>query len=118
MREKFLGMPRLDLRGKNHWNWRDDRDSLKKENRRNDPAYVAWAREVKVRDGFICRINNEDCSGSVVAHHILSWSKFPELRYKINNGITLCHAHHPRKRVDEQRLIPILKGLVEAKVQI
>lgn len=35
-----------------------------------------------------------------------------KLRYDINNGITLCHAHHPRKRADEAKLSPYFKELV------
>ena len=94
------------------WNWKEDRSLLKKQNRRNDPAYVDWRKRVWLRDNFKCRINNSDCSGRIEAHHILGWSKYPELRYEINNGITLCQAHHPRKRVDEQRLIPMFQELV------
>ena len=45
-------------------------------------------------------------------YRILSWRDYPELRFNINNGITLCHAHHPRKRAEEKRLIPIFKELV------
>jgi hypothetical protein len=37
------------------------------------------------------------------------------LRYNINNGITLCQFHHPRKRVEEQRLIPFFQNMVEVK---
>ncbi len=51
-------------------------------------------------------------TGKVIAHHILGWSAYPELRYEINNGITLCHFHHPKKRIDEGRLIPIFQKLV------
>ena len=28
------------------------------------------------------------------------------------NGITLCQAHHPRKRAEEKRLVPVLQRLV------
>jgi len=61
---------------------------------------------VKGRDGWKCKIANADCDGKIEAHHILSWRDYPELRYQPNNGITLCHAHHPRKRVDEAKLLP------------
>ena len=40
------------------------------------------------------------------------FGKWPELRYDINNGITLCHFHHPIVREEEKRLIPTYKELV------
>ena len=45
-------------------------------------------------------------------HHILSWKDYPELHYQINNGITLCHAHHPRGKENEAKLSPYLQSLV------
>jgi hypothetical protein len=92
--------------------WIKDRTKLKKDNERNDPTYQEWRLNVWKRDNFKCKINNEDCNGKIIAHHILSWRKYPELRYNINNGITLCQAHHPRKRAKEKRLIPMFQELV------
>ena len=79
---------------------------------RRSSAYRDWRSQVLKRDNFKCRIANQDCSGKVIVHHILSWRDYPELRYNINNGITLCQAHHPRKRAEEKRLIPFFQGLV------
>lgn len=98
--------------GENHWKWLKDRTLLKKDNLRNDSAYKEWRKEVWERDGFKCRIADNKCNGRIEAHHILSWSEHLELRYKVNNGITLCHAHHPRKRAEEKRLIPTFQELV------
>jgi len=74
--------------------------------------YRFWMFAVKGRDNWKCRIANEDCNGRLEAHHILNWIDYPELRYEINNGITLCYAHHPRKRAEEKKLIPFFKELV------
>ena len=64
------------------------------------------------RDNWKCKINNSDCKGRLEVHHILGFTKFPELRYDINNGITLCHFHHPRVREEEKRLSPYFMELV------
>ena len=37
-----------------------------------------------------------------------------KLRYEINNGITLCHAHHPRGRAKGKQLTPYFQELVLA----
>ena len=99
-------------KGEKAYNWIKDRTQLKNDQKRNDSAYQEWVKQVKKRDNNTCKINNEDCSGYCIVHHILRWSEYPEERYNINNGITLCQYHHPRKRIDEQKLISIFQKLV------
>ena len=99
-------------KGEKNYRWIIDRTKLVKRQERNDSAYYDWRKRVWLRDNFKCKINNCDCSGKINAHHILGWAEYPELRYEINNGITLCQAHHPKKRAEEKRLIPTFQELV------
>lgn len=92
--------------------WIKDRSKLSKKQIRNDYAYQEWRKFVWIRDGFTCKLKNNDCNGKIISHHILPWRNYPEQRYEVNNGITLCHYHHPRKRVDEKRLEPTFMELV------
>ena len=78
-------MSRNQPKGCNHYKWKEDRSTLKKSNRRNDPAYKEWRLNVYKRDNYKCIINNEDCNGRIEAHHILGWHSHPNLRYNINN---------------------------------
>lgn len=108
----WLGKKRLSMIGENNFNWIKDRSKLVKRQERNDSAYKYWRRQVCLRDNFKCKIGNADCSGRLEVHHILGFKDHPELRYDINNGITLCHAHHPKVRAEEKRLISEFQGLV------
>lgn len=103
-------------KGTQCYNWIADRSKLAKLSNgneyRNSPAYKEWSRGVRNRDGWKCKISNDDCCGRLEAHHILGYSEHPELRYSLNNGITLCHAHHPRVRSEEKRLSPYFQSLV------
>ncbi len=101
-----------DVSGKNNPSYKEDRSTLAKKQERNDYAYQDWRKQVWLRDNFKCKIANPDCKGKIEAHHILSWRDYPELRYQLNNGITLCHAHHPRKRSEEAKLSPYFQSLV------
>lgn len=94
--------------GTPHWKG----EKCKKRQERNDPAYSNWVRSVKKRDSNTCRLKNKGCSGYNIVHHIKGWTKYPELRYKTNNGITLCQAHHPRRRAKEKRLEEKLQNLI------
>lgn len=100
--------------GENSPNWIKDRTQIRGRHERtyHDSDYKIWRGRVYSRDGFKCRVNNKQCKGRIEAHHILAWRDYPELRYKTNNGITLCHAHHPIKRAEEKRLIPYFKKLL------
>lgn len=101
------------LTGIDNPNWIEDRSKIKTyDDRRDDSNYKIWRKEVYTRDNFRCKINNKDCDGRIEAHHILDYDNYVELRYKTNNGITLCHTHHPRGRVKEKRMIPIFQELL------
>ena len=98
--------------GENNWRWITDRTQLKKTTGRKSRAYWWWKKQILIRDNNKCRINNNECVKLLEVHHILRWANYPELRYDINNGITLCHAHHPRGRENEAKLSPYLQSLV------
>lgn len=107
------GIEYLQIRGENHHFWKGGREFWKvSEKKHLCTKYKYWMLSVKKRDGWKCKIANTDCSGRLEAHHILNWVDYPELRYEINNGITLCRAHHPIKWAEEKRLIPTFQELV------
>jgi hypothetical protein len=107
-------MPQIT--GENNYLWIKDRTTLKRysevSRERGSPAHHYWSKMVKERDLNRCKINNADCDGRIESHHILSWKEHPELRYDVNNGITLCHFHHPKVREEEKRLIQTFNELV------
>lgn len=102
-------------KGEKAWNWKKDRTQLSrvaKQGERRTSAYFYWRKSICMRDNWKCKISNSECKGRLEVHHILNWKDFKELRYEINNGITLCHAHHPRKRSEEVKLSPYFQKLV------
>lgn len=102
--------------GENNWRWIKDRTKLcrvSKQGERRTSIYFNWRKLVWSRDNWKCKINNQDCLGRIEAHHILGFTEYPELRYDINNGITLCHYHHPKSRVEENKLCRIFKSLIK-----
>ena len=62
--------------------------------------YKQWRRSVFERDGFRCQICSKR-SGKLNAHHIKKYAYYPELRYSVSNGITLCEECH--KAVHRER---------------
>lgn len=90
-----------------------DRSLVKKHNnRRGDADNKIWRASVYRRDNWKCKINDVFCCGRIEAHHIFSWRDYPELRYDINNGITLCHFHHPIKKEKVIKLADFFTKLI------
>lgn len=77
----------------NHPNWRDGA-STKSQQERNAwwVEHQAWRTEVLTRDGNKC----VECGSpeNLEADHIKPWISFPELRFEIDNGRTLCRECH------------------------
>lgn len=58
-----------------------------------NPEYWAWRTSVFERDNGLCQI----CGGKGhEVHHILGWTRDPDRRYDIKNGITLCMSCHEK----------------------
>lgn len=68
---------------------------------RNSKEMSEWRLLVFKRDLFICQDCMSKCGNgkNVVlhAHHIKSFSEFPELRFAVVNGITLCKECHYKR---------------------
>lgn len=60
--------------------------------------YKEWRRNVFARDNFACVLcgakNGFGISIRLEADHIRPFSLFPELRFDVSNGRTLCHSCH------------------------
>lgn len=61
-----------------------------------------WRRAVLHRDRNRCRLCGD--TSRLEVNHIKVFSKFPELRWVVANGITLCHACHVSIRGKEEAM--------------
>jgi len=65
---------------------------------RNSDEYKLWRGSVFVRDGYECQHCHAKCGNGINvylhAHHIKGFSEYPELRFDVSNGITLCKQCH------------------------
>ena len=76
-----------------HWNWKGG-ITLENATIRNSLEYEIWRNEVWKRDRWECRLCKS--KKQLVAHHLKLFSDFPELRFDVNNGITLCRSCHAK----------------------
>ena len=71
---------------------------------KNNPRYIdgrkqkynEWRKTIFERDNWTCQeCKKYACYLNV--HHIKSQKNFPELRYELSNGVTLCYNCHTKK---------------------
>jgi len=116
---------------KNEWisKWNKEHNHLRRGKRRSfygDPKndtelrrrveYIEWRSGCKERDNYTCQ-KTKIIGGELQVHHIFNFSKYPELRFEINNGITLSKESHKefhriygRKNNTKEQLIEFLNN--------
>ena len=84
--------------------------------KRNNYTYRKWREEVLTRDGHKCA----ECGSSenLEVHHIKEFSIYPELRFDVDNGITLCRSchrkHHFKGKTGEEENTTLVCALEDA----
>ena len=72
-------------------------------------ALKYWSYQIKERDSFICQGCGENNIKFLEAHHIKHKSKYPELAFNIDNGITLCFKCHLKEHVGNKQICSLIQ---------
>lgn len=110
------------FRGSNNPNWKGgNRKTIRTE--RENPEYRDWRKAVFVRDSYTCQIcgahNYKGRGGTVaiISHHLDCFKDFPDKRFDVDNGVTLCDKCHNQfhivcgKRTTKQQFENYLKQI-------
>ena len=80
---------------------------------RTSEQYKIWRHDVFSRDNFVCQMPG--CPGDryLESHHVRTFSKFPELRFEVNNGITLCRQCHNSTKNREENYESLFSEIIK-----
>lgn len=98
--EAHIADPKFKRNGEQHWNWQGGVTDPNHE-ARNTQDLKSWRRAVYQRDNYTC----QRCGlkgvrkHPIEAHHIKAFAQYPELRFEVANGITLCKEDHKYETV-------------------
>jgi hypothetical protein len=99
---------------KSHF-WKGGITPLNKKLRRCS-MYRIWREAVFLKDNFTCQnFNCPYCSNKMGVflhpHHIKSFSRHPDLRFDINNGITYCKEFHINSKLLHKQILGGIKNV-------
>jgi hypothetical protein len=76
--------------------------------------YKEWRKKVYIRDQYRCKMPGcNSNSRDIAAHHIYPKKIYPEKKFDINNGITLCRYCHEKTYGKEGQFIDMLVRVVQ-----
>lgn len=89
--------------GSNHYEWKEHlRDKHYK------LALKQWALKIKERDEHTCQLCKDTNRDVIEAHHMKSRTKFPELQFDFNNGISLCLKCHALQHINDIKALRLI----------
>lgn len=81
-------------KGEKHPNFNSNLSDKDRVKHSHSQSFREWLLCVKKRDEFKCRVCGFNKGKILCSHHLDGWNKFPDKRFIIENGITLCrHCH-------------------------
>lgn len=87
--------------------------------RRSGIEYREWRKNVYERDNYTCQIcGARSCAGKNVflnADHIKPWALYPELRFDVSNGRTLCLDCHKKTDTFAVKTSVLVQKLLDDK---
>lgn len=81
-------------RGERHFAYNPNLADEDRVARRDIYENTRWRFAVYSRDDFRCRVCGDSRGGNLEAHHLNSYTDYPEERFVLSNGITLCKDCH------------------------
>ena len=97
------------ISGANNYNWKGGVTPVNKKIR-DSMEYADWRKSVFERDNFICNLCGKR-GGILQAHHVLPFIDFPEYRFNLDNGKTLCKECHAKIRKSEWKYVPLFMNI-------
>lgn len=91
----------------------ETKHTSREENPRNSLRYKEWRLAVFYRDCFKC-IDcglEESDEISLHAHHLKPWADFIELRFELDNGVTVCATCHADRHQEKKLVVPISREI-------
>lgn len=79
---------------------------------RTSPEYKQWRQAVYERDNYTCVLCGDTRGGNLNADHILPFADFPDQRFDVSNGRTLCEACHQKQPTNGGRASRIIRRAV------
>lgn len=90
-------------KGKNHYEWKENLHD-----KHYKLALKQWGIKVKERDQYTCQHCGETNKSLLEAHHIKDRANNPDVKYELNNGITLCITCHAKEHINNKKLYNLI----------
>ena len=87
------GNNKIHWSGENSPTWKGGLTSLNIRGK-NNSDYHTWRNAVYVKDWYTCQCCGKSKDIIKNAHHILPYAEYEDLRYDVDNGITMCKECH------------------------